>query len=101
MNSPEVSCLKNSRYSDSQILSILKQAENECKVPDLCREYGMSSAAFCKWRGKPAAIRCDNGHEYISHKIQIWAEKQNIQINYIQPGNPQQNAYIELSVMSG
>ena len=48
-----------------------------------------------EWRGKPAAIRCDNGPEYISHKIQIWAEKQNIQINYIQPGKPQQNAYIE------
>jgi putative transposase len=48
-----------------------------------------------EWRGKPAAIRCDNGPEYISHKIQIWAEKQDIQINYIQPGKPQQNAYIE------
>ncbi len=44
--------MKNSRYSDSQILSILKQAKNGCKVPDLCREYGMSSAAFYKWRAK-------------------------------------------------
>ncbi len=44
--------MKKSRYSDSQILSILKQAENGCKVPDLCREYGMSSAAFYKWRAK-------------------------------------------------
>ncbi len=48
-----------------------------------------------EWRGKPTAIRCDNGPEYISHKIQAWAEKHDIQINYIQPGNPQQNAYIE------
>ncbi len=44
--------MKKLRYSDSQILSILKQAENGCKVPDLCREYGMSSAAFYKWRAK-------------------------------------------------
>jgi len=44
--------MKKSRYSDSQILSILKQAENGCKVPDLCREYGMSSAAFYKWRAR-------------------------------------------------
>lgn len=44
--------MKKSRYSDSQILSILEQAENGCKVPDLCREYGMSSAAFYKWRAK-------------------------------------------------
>ncbi len=44
--------MKKSRYSDSQILSILKQAENGCKVPDLCCEYGMSSVAFYKWRAK-------------------------------------------------
>ena len=48
-----------------------------------------------EWRGKPDAIRCDNGPEYISHKIQVWTEKQKIKICYIQPGKPQQNAYIE------
>ena len=48
-----------------------------------------------EWRGKPKAIRCDNGPEYISRRIQIWAEKQGIKINYIQPGKPHQNAYIE------
>lgn len=44
--------MKKSRYSDSQILGILKQAENGCKVPDLCRDYGMSRATFYKWRAK-------------------------------------------------
>lgn len=48
-----------------------------------------------EWRGKPEAIRCDNGPEYISETLQSWAEQRGIQINYIQPGNPQQNAYIE------
>lgn len=48
-----------------------------------------------EWRGKPAAIRCDNGPEYISKVMVTWAEKHQIQLNYIQPGNPQQNAYIE------
>lgn len=48
-----------------------------------------------EWRGKPAAIRCDNGPEFISNKLQVWAEKQEIKINYIQPGKPYQNAYIE------
>ena len=38
--------MKTSRYSDSQILSILKQAENGIAVPELCREHGMSSASF-------------------------------------------------------
>ena len=44
---------------------------------------------------KPAVIRCDNGSEYISHKLQEWACEMGINIEYIQPGNPQQNAYIE------
>ena len=44
--------MKKSRYSDSQILSILKQAESGTPVQALCREHGMSSASFYKWRGK-------------------------------------------------
>ena len=44
--------MKHSRYSDSQIMSILKQAESGIPVPALCREHGMSSATFYKWRAK-------------------------------------------------
>ena len=44
--------MKKSKYSDSQILSILKQAESGIPVPELCREHGMSSASFYKWRSK-------------------------------------------------
>ncbi len=48
-----------------------------------------------EWRGKPGIIRVDNGPEYISGKLLEWAEKQGIAIQHIQPGKPQQNAYIE------
>lgn len=48
-----------------------------------------------EWRGKPAAIRCDNGPENISGALQRWAEQRHIQMAYIQPGKPQQNAYVE------
>ena len=48
-----------------------------------------------QWRGKPRAIRCDNGPEYISGALQVWSERHDIALLYIQPGNPQQNAYIE------
>jgi putative transposase len=44
--------MKKSRFSDSQILAILKQAEAGTPVPELCREHGMSSATFYKWRAK-------------------------------------------------
>jgi len=44
--------MKKSRYTDSQILAILKQNETGSTVPDLCREHGMSNATFYKWRSK-------------------------------------------------
>ena len=44
--------MKTSRYSDSQILAIIKQAESGLPIPKLCREHRMSSASFYKWRAK-------------------------------------------------
>ena len=48
-----------------------------------------------EWRGRPSAIRCDNGPEYISGALLAWAEVRGIRIEHIQPGKPQQNAYVE------
>jgi putative transposase len=47
------------------------------------------------WRGRPKAIRCDNGPEYLSAAIIEWARQYGIRLDYIQPGKPQQNAYVE------
>ena len=44
--------MKASRFTESQIIAILKQAEAGAPVPELCREHGMSSATFYKWRSK-------------------------------------------------
>jgi putative transposase len=44
--------MKKSRFSDSQIIAILNQASNGSPVPHLCREHGISSATFYKWRSK-------------------------------------------------
>ena len=48
-----------------------------------------------EWRGKPKVIRCDNGPEYISSHLAHWADKHKINLEFIQPGQPQQNAYVE------
>lgn len=44
--------MKKSRFTDSQIMEALKRAEGGIAVPDLCRELGVSTATFYKWRAK-------------------------------------------------
>lgn len=47
------------------------------------------------WRGTPEAIRCDNGPELLSEAFRGWCEENDVEILYIQPGKPNQNAFIE------
>ena len=44
--------MKKSRFSEARIMAILQQAESGVRVAELCREHGMSSASFYKWRAK-------------------------------------------------
>ncbi len=44
--------MKTARFIDAQIMGILRQAESGVLVSELCREHGMSSASFYKWRSK-------------------------------------------------
>lgn len=44
--------MKKSRFSDSQIVEALKRVESGLAVPEVCRELGISSATFYKWRAK-------------------------------------------------
>lgn len=70
--------MKKSRYSDQQILSILKQAENGTPVPDLCREHGMSNATFYKWRAKYSGM----DSSMMSEMRELKAESQRLKRMY-------------------
>lgn len=48
-----------------------------------------------EWRGQPACISCGNGPEYIGKTLLDWAARRRITLVHTQPGNPQQNAYVE------
>jgi putative transposase len=44
--------MKKSRFSEQQIISILKQADAGVKVQDLCRQHGISDATYYRWKSK-------------------------------------------------
>ncbi len=44
--------MKKSKFTDSQIMEALKRVEAGLSVPEICRELGISSATFYKWRAK-------------------------------------------------
>ena len=70
--------LKKSRYSETQIVSVLKEAESGVPVSELCRTHGMSSAAFYQWRSKYGGMDAS----LISEMKQLQAENARLKRMY-------------------
>ena len=51
--------MKQKRFSDEQIIGILKEADAGAVVLDLCRKHGMSSATFYAWKSKYGGLEVD------------------------------------------
>jgi putative transposase len=81
-------------------LNVIDEANREA----LAIEVGTSIPAarvvrvleqLIEMHGRPTAIRCDNGPEMTSQRFSEWCEQERIEVRYIQPGKPDQNAYVE------
>lgn len=63
--------MRKSKFTESQIMAILKQNEAGVPVPELCREHGISSASFYKWRSKYGGTTWHGGVRVSLHKKQL------------------------------
>jgi putative transposase len=79
--------MKRSRYTEEQIIGILKQHQAGLGAKELCRKHGISDATFYKWRSKYGGMDVsDNGTELTSRVILAWQEERGVEWHYIAPG---------------
>ncbi|MCG9060231.1 IS3 family transposase [Laribacter hongkongensis] len=83
-----------------RLLSIIDDFNREALVMDIdlslpAERVVRALDQVIEWRGKPTAIRSDNGPEYVGKTLTEWAQRNGVRLDHIQPGKPQQNAYVE------
>ena len=77
--------MNGSRFSDNQIVSILKEADAGAKL----------LSKLAAERGAPKRIYCDNGSEFAGRLVDLWAYANQVTLEFSRPGKPTDNAYIE------
>jgi putative transposase len=83
-----------------RVLTVIDTHRRECLAFDVERSMGAShvTAALDRaiaTRGKPRMITCDNRTEFTINHFDAWAHKRGIAIDFIQPGRPVENGFIE------
>lgn len=83
-----------------RVLSVVDECTRECLALEVdssfaSRRVTRALEAIIEERGKPLAIRCDNGPEFTSRHFLAWCIERGIELVHIQPGKPQQNGYVE------
>ncbi len=81
-------------------LTVVDDATTESVAVIVCSSMGGAQVAreleaACLQRGAPKIIRSDNGPEFIGKAMMNWAHRRGIKLRQIEPGKPNQNAYIE------
>ena len=62
--------MKRSRFSEEQIIAILKEQENGLSTKEVCRRHGMSSATFYKWKSKFGGLDVSDARRLKSLEIE-------------------------------
>lgn len=80
--------------------NVVDDCTRECLVIEVERTFPGSLVAriltrLVAERGRPGVIVCDNGPEFISRALEIWAEENGAKLHFIEPGKPVQNCYVE------
>jgi len=70
--------MKHTRFTESQIVSILKEAESGIKVKDLCRKYGISDATYYHWKSKYGGMEASD----LRHMKELEAENSKLKRMY-------------------
>ncbi len=84
-----------------RLFNVVDDCTREALVMEV--ETSISGQRVARWLDEEAAIRgaypgtivCDNGPEFISHALDEWADSHGVQLQFIQPGKPVQNCFIE------
>jgi putative transposase len=98
--------MKRNRFTEEQIIAILKEHAAGVSVADLCRKHSVSDASIYKWKAKFGGMDVseakrlrapedENGSEFTSNAILAWADQAHVEWHYIAPGKPMQNGFIE------